>query len=389
MNLPMAKQASTMISNSGGAVLEKAKSELAGTLKPALTKRQGRRQTDPVEQSITLSNAEKAAIIIGSLNVDVAKQIVNELDDDELRAFAEAFSGMRSVAANHLNLIAREFSAEIERRQHELTGGMDEMNRILQQIAAQDRIERVFPSKKDTDPQQDMAKAGDVWVRIEKIEEDRILGFLKKQKLSISAAIISRLGPEKSSALILAADADFARDILLELARRPHIDEETVREIVLAMEDELVAEGPSKVDYSAGGAVVGEIVNLLPAAKRDAFLSEIQTADEDIGGAVRRFIMTFEELAVRLPSSAAMAITRQVDQSILLKALKHGQKNAPDTVEFIFANISKRMGEQMREEMAEAPDLTEEDGEDAQRQVVSAIRRMADAGQFELIPRAE
>ena len=68
-------------------------------------------------------------------------------------------------------------------------------------------------------------------------------------------------------------------------------------------------------------------------------------------------VITFEELYRRLPEAGVPIIMREAERSSLLAALRYGEANAQETVDFLLGNISKRMAEQYREELAEMPEF--------------------------------
>lgn len=337
----------------------------------------------PGVQSALMTRAHKAAIILAALGPDSAKAIVSEISDAHLRAFAKAFSELKSVPPQLLNAVAREFTNEVERSSAELAGGVAEATRLLSTMTSEERVSRVLA---------DMDGAGGakaVWTRLEAAEAKAIADYLATQRLPVAAIVLGKLPYEKCAAVLAAAEATFAEAAILELSRKSDPPLEVLDLIAAGVDSEFLA--PLAKKPAAGGSpgIVIEIVNCLPPAKRDAFLSHLDKSDPHVGKAVRKSLVIFEDLHRRLPDSAPAILIREIDKETLLKAVKFGRENAPDTVKFLFGAVSKRMVEQYEEEIAAMAVLKPEDGEDAQRTLVGVVRRLVAAGTIKLNPHTD
>ena len=95
---------------------------------------------------------------------------------------------------------------------------------------------------------------------------------------------------------------------------------------------------------------------------------------------IKRGLLTFEDLPKRLPKTAVPLIFRDMDPKELLAALKSGQEIEPDTVEFLFANISQRMAEQYKEQVEDLGALSGKEVDAAIIALMSFISRREKSG---------
>ncbi|MEM9014159.1 MAG: FliG C-terminal domain-containing protein, partial [Pseudomonadota bacterium] len=218
------------------------------------------------------------------------------------------------------------------------------------------------------------------------IDEHALLDYIIKQRSTIAAIILRNLNGDKCASILAMTDSEFSRSVLLEMSRMSPPSSDIIDMISDAIEKELLAPIAGKPALGDAGAIVGDIINNLPAEKRDELLEQLVEADQEIGNEVRKAVLTFEELHERLPGAAAPLLLREVDRDILMKALKYAGENAPQTLEFLLGNISKRMAEQYREELEEMAELNTDDGEKAQRQVTSVVKRLAKSAELKLAP---
>jgi flagellar motor switch protein FliG len=326
-----------------------------------------------------LTQAHKAAVILAALNSETASSIVQEISDAHLKAFARAFSEMKSVPAPLLHAIAQEFVAEVERSQSELAGGIAEAKRMLASLAEEDRVNRILAELHG-------GGSNSVWNRLATVSASQLLPYLQAQRTPIAAAILSKLPFDQAATLLAAADAGFSRELLAELARGKGPSSEVSDAIAAAIEEEFLKPLAFERDGDGVNEIVGEIINFLPSAKRDEFLAHLDAEDRQMGAAVRKSVLTFQDLHLRLPEAGAAALLRAVEKETLLAALKFGRANAAQSVDFLMANVSKRMAEQYAEEIAAMPDILEADGEAAQRELMKVVRRLAKDGEVKLSP---
>lgn len=347
------------------------------------------------------TRAHKAAIVLASLKAETASAIVEELSDEEMKIFARAFGELKSVSPQLLEAVAAEFLAEVQAPPSGvLAGGEDEARRVLAMMASEERAERIFSDVSGGGA----GGGGAVWARVEKVPEEELAQYVQAQRMPIAAAILAKLDYEKTANVLNLAEDGFAREILLEIARKQPPSGEALDAIAAVLEEDLLkaapgADAPADGEEGDGdgggakaggaGAQVGEIINCLPSVKRDAYLDHLKTTDPEIGAAVRKGVLTFEELHGRLPASGAPTVLRDIPRETLLKAIKYGEINAQETVDFLFGNISKRMVEQYKEELAGMDAPSETDGEAAQREVTAVVRDLARRGEFKLNPLPE
>ena len=224
------------------------------------------------------TQAHKAAIVLASLSAETAASIVQDISDAQLRAFAKAFSELKTVSPKLLEAIAEEFLSEINQTDNDLTGGVDEARRVLGLMTEEERANRILS---------ELAGGGTqaVWVRIEAIDDETLAEYVQKQRMPVAAAILSKLSYEKTARILTFAEAGYAKQILLELARKKPPSPEALEAIANVLEEDLLkpaaggGAATSTKKQSIAGAVVGEIINFLPGAKRDAFLEHLQEVD--------------------------------------------------------------------------------------------------------------
>lgn len=113
-----------------------------------------------------------------------------------------------------------------------------------------------------------------------------------------------------------------------------------------------VSTNDAAIDYTA------ELLSMVSKDKRDKLLLDLENSDGERAKAIRKGMLTFGDLPVRLPTSAIQIIFKDFPKDDLLLALQAGGTESAESVEFLMANISQRMAERMKEEIETLPEQT-------------------------------
>ena len=133
--------------------------------------------------------------------------------------------------------------------------------------------------------------------------------------------------------------------------------------------------------------LVGAILNVSAALTREDVLQGLEETDAAFAEQVRRALFTFVHLPARLPARDVPKLIRIVDQPVLVTALAAslGKPMLEAASDFLLANMSPRMAQGLREEMATRGRVKDKDAEAAMSSIITAIRQLEAAGEVVLI----
>jgi flagellar motor switch protein FliG len=171
------------------------------------------------------------------------------------------------------------------------------------------------------------------------------------------------------------------------VARTADIRPEAVVRIGAALAGQYCGTGAPAFPQTPGQRV-GAILNASTAETRERLLEDLATQDPDFAETVRQSIFTFADIPRRLAPLDVPGVIRDIPGADLVKALGSAQAAGGDlaaAADHILSNMSQRMADSLREEVADLGKLRKSDGEAAQAAVVSAIRAAADSGAITLV----
>ena len=121
-----------------------------------------------------------------------------------------------------------------------------------------------------------------------------------------------------------------------------------------------------------------EILNSANRGTEKSILESLEQEDADLAEEIKDSMFVFEDV-INLDSIYVQRVLRDVDNSDLALALKGASK---DVADHIYANISKRAVETLREDIEFMGPVRITAVEEAQHKIVGIIRRLDEAGEI-------
>jgi flagellar motor switch protein FliG len=329
--------------------------------------------------SAGLTRRQKAAIVVRYLTAEGADVPLRDLPEEMQAALAQTIGAMRYVDRKTLAGVIAEFAQELESVglafPKGLAGALRALDGKISPLTAA-RLRR----------EAGVRQSGDPWARLTALEVDALLPFFAGERVEICAVLLSKLDVRKAAEVLGRLDGALARRITYAVSQTDKVTPDAVYRIGLSLATQL-DDVPERAFDDGPDRRVGEILNHSPALTRDEVLEGLDQTDEAFAAAVRRAIFTFANIADSIAPRDVPGLARGIDQPVLVTALAHAGAAGGDLqrgAEFLLANLSGRLADAIREEIADTGRVKRRAGEAACAEVVSAIRQMVDAGELTL-----
>lgn len=345
----------------------------------AITSLDGTRDPAPVKARIVpldLSSRQKAAVIVRLLMAEGAQLPLAELPESVQTALTEEIAAMRMIDRETLAAVVAEFGDLLEAVGLSFPGGLDGALSMLDghlSAPAATRLRRIASAGQRRDP----------WDCIAAAPPEALLPLLEEESAEIGAVMLSKLSVEKAAELIGRLPGDRARRLAYAVSLTGNIAPAAVAHIGSALAARLDTAAPRAFDTGAG-ARVGAILNVSPAATREAVLRGLEEEDQAFADEVRRAIFVFADIPARIAPRDIPRLLREVDQAVLVTALAGAEGADAQAAEFVLGNISQRMAANLREEMQTRAPVRPKDAEEAMTAIILAIRKLEEAGELAL-----
>ncbi len=331
----------------------------------------------------TLTRAQKAAVIVRFLISEGSSIPLQSLPDKMQADLTQAMSQLRLIDRNTLAEVVEEFLNELEQVGLAFPGGLEgalaAMDGHLGQNAVT-RLRRIAGKASHADP----------WDRLVTQDTGKILPLVLNESIEVGAVILSKLPVPKAAELLGKMPGPRAQRTAYAVSQTNKIDPETVRRIGAALVAQLDAE-PARAFDTGPVQRIGAILNVAAAATREDVMKGLEATDASFAEEVRKAIFTFVHIPRRVNARDIPKVIRLVEQPVLVTALSAAatKPELADGVEFFLSNMSQRMAQGIREDMAARGRVKEKDAEEAMNAVVNAIRELEAGGELSLIQQEE
>ncbi len=330
----------------------------------------------------SLSSLQKAAVVVRLLLNEGADIPLEDLPDDLQERLTHQLGQMGLVDRVTLDSVAQEFGDALDNIglsfPHGLAGALDAINgKIAPATAA--RLRKVAGVR----------QIGDPWQRLREIPAEELAELAQAESTEVAAVMLSKLDTAQAAQLLGHLPGPVARRITYAISKTASVTPEAVERIGWSLASQL-DQRPAQAFNDDPGARVGAILNQSAAATRDGLLDALDAEDADFASVVRQSIFTFAHIQARIQARDIPAVLREVEQPVLITALAGAAADDDKaSVEFLLSNISARMADNLREEMAERGRVKQAEAEDAMTQIIGAVRTLVDAGTIILVETEE
>lgn len=328
-----------------------------------------------------LSKKQKAAIIVRLLLSEGVDLPLSAMSDETQENLTMQMSAMRFVDRATLKAVVDEFVGEIEDVGLAFPGGLEGALSVLEGAISPATAARLRK-------QGGVRHTGDPWETIAGLDPLRLLPVLEEESVEIAAVLLSKLKVSTAAELLGKLPGPRARRVAYAVSLTGSIEPEVVDKIGRSLAEQLDAQ-PMKAFEEGPVERVGAILNFSPAATRDEVLDGLDQDDAMFAAEVRKAIFTFANIPQRLDPRDIPKVTKDLDQAVLITALAAATGDMAVTADFILGAMSKRMADQIREEMENLGTVKAKDGEEAMNAVVGTIRELEAAGEVLLIAEDE
>lgn len=319
-----------------------------------------------------LTNLDKAAILLISLGESDAAEILKHLGPKQVQSIGQAMAALDNIPQSKVESVITDFLGMLG----DQTGiGINNdvyiramLNEALGEEKAKTLLDRILISKNTSGLDQ-----------LRWMEPRQIAEIIHYEHPQIQAVIISYLEPDVAALVLAYFDEKVRLDIVMRVASLDSIQPVALQELNDILERQLTGGSSTNTVSNLGGIeAAASIMNFTDGNIENEVMDGIKEADELMANKIADMMFVFENL-IDVEDRGIQAILREVSTDVLVLALK-----GADTAlqEKIFRNMSKRAAELLRDDLEAKGPVRVSEVEEAQRDVLSTARRLADEGEI-------
>ncbi|MGF1737360.1 flagellar motor switch protein FliG [Photobacterium satsumensis] len=321
----------------------------------------------------TLTGADKAAILLLSLNEQDAASIIRHLEPKQVQRVGGVMAQMADLNQEKVSAVHRHFLEDIQKYTSIGMGSEDFVRNTLIAALGEDKANNLVD-------QILMGSGSRGLDSLKWMDPRQVASIILNEHPQIQTIVLSYLEPEQSAEILAQFPERVRLDLMMRIANLEEVQPAALHELNDIMEKQFAGQAGAQAAKIGGLKAAAEIMNYLDNNVEGALMDQIRDNDEDMATQIEDLMFVFDNLA-EVDDRGIQTLMRDVPQELLQKALK----GADDTLrEKIMRNMSKRAAEMLQDDLEAMGPIRVADVESAQKEILSIARRLSDAGELML-----
>ena len=316
---------------------------------------------------------ERAAILLMSLGEAEAAEVLKHMGAKDVQKVGQAMAAMTNVTRERAMQVMDRFVNELENQTALGVGADDYVRRVLVGALGEDKagglIDRILLGRNSKGLE-----------ALKWMETRAVADLVRNEHPQIVAIVLAYLDPDQAAEVLQLLPERMRGDVLTRIARLDGIQPAALRELDEIMEKQFSGGNNLKASSVGGIKVAASILNLMESSQEQAIIGKIGEIDADLSQRIQDLMFVFDDLA-EVDDRGIQTLLRELSTEVLGMALKGADARVKDK---ITRNMSKRAAEMLLEDMEAKGPARVSDVEAAQKEILAAARRLADAGTIAL-----
>ncbi|MCP1373766.1 flagellar motor switch protein FliG [Dyella lutea] len=318
--------------------------------------------------------ARQAAILLLTLGEQDAAEVLKHLSARDVQAVGSAMAGLTSVTRNEVEGVLNRLNEDVGHQTALGVGTEDYIRKILTNALGESKagglIDRIL-----------LGRSSKGLESLKWMESRAIAELINLEHPQIIALVLAHLEPDQAAEVLGYLPPRTRSDAIMRIATLDGVQPHALNELDEIMERQFSGSSNKLKSASVGGLkAAADILNSMESSREAELMSAIRTQDAGLGGKIEELMFVFDDLA-ELDDRSMQTLLREVPSARLTVALK-GAESA--IREKIFANMSKRAADMLRDDLEVSGPVRVSEVDAAQKEVLMIARRLADAGQLTL-----
>jgi flagellar motor switch protein FliG len=324
-----------------------------------------------VARTNSLSNRQKAAVLLIALGPEVSAKLYTYLNEEEVEQLTIEIARLGKVPHSERNAVIAEFREMCMAQEFISEGGIESAKRFLEGAYGPDKASNII--SKVVQALQvlpfDFAK---------KADPTQLLSYLQEEHPQTIALILSHLSPKQAAAVLSGLPQESRAEVARRIAIMDRTPPEVVREIERVLERKLSSVVSQSFTAVGGVKSLVEVLNFVDRSTEKTILESLSENNPELADEVKKLMFVFEDITL-LDDAAIQKVLREVDTKELALALKAVSDEVQNR---IYKNMSERGAAMLKEEMEFMGPVRLKAVEEAQSKIVGVIRRLEENGEI-------
>ena len=328
--------------------------------------------TETVASSVEMDGVRKAAIFMISLGPETSSQIMKHLPDKFIQKVSHEIANVDHVSQKEREDIINEYLEMSQARDYILDGGIDYAETLLNKALGPERAKEVI----------DMLNQIPLKERpfsiARKADPEQLTNLLLGEQPQTVALILCYMPPDKAAQVLVNFPPEEQSEIAERIGTITNSSPSVIAKIEKVIESKFSTYIENDTENVGGVTTLVDILNQVGRTTEKSIIGELEDRQPDLAEEIKASLFTFDDI-VSLQKNDVQKVLREVANDDLILALKGVSDELRN---FIFANLSTRAVETLKEELQYLGPARLSAVEEAQQNIVTVIRRLDDQGEI-------
>ena len=320
---------------------------------------------------IELTGARKAAVLLMSLDVESAREVMTLMSKEEIRLLSEEMTKLGKIDNDVAEDIVEEVWEEVYAGD-DIIGNISSTERFLIDVLGEEEVKPILNKIKGP-------KGNTIWEKLENVEEEKLFLYIKDESAQTIALLLSRLSSNIVAKIIPRFDDDIATDILLRLTKLSNISDEVFDVLEHNLESEFL-QCLDTVESNVSDKIVCDIFNNFNKTNEARFMTLITKKDKQLAQIIRDNMFVFDDLK-KIGDDGMKTIVSVIDKNLLPRALKGAEQELQDK---FLNNMSERAAKIIKEDMMALGPIKMSEVDESQNGILVSVKELLDNGSVNL-----
>ncbi|EAF6031412.1 flagellar motor switch protein FliG [Listeria monocytogenes] len=328
-----------------------------------------------------ISRREKAALIIWSLDEQIATEVVDLLPDASKQRLAREMAKMKEMDGGAVEEATREFLGELEL----LSGGIAKLDR--------EHLQRLFPDMTTEELNQLIygveaeSRIGETALDIlrEIDDVDSLFTIISDESPQTIAMIASYMKPEEASKLLALLPEEKMINTVIGIASLEQFDSEVMQNVSNLLRIKLDTMSNSSLNKTDGIKNVANILNNVTRGLERTIFEHLDAEQAELSERIKEKMFMFEDIILLDNMTLQQVLAEIQDNSKIARALKNEKE---ELKEKILSCVSKNRRDMITEELEVLGPIRLSDVEQAQQDIANVVKNLEKDGKI-VIQRGE
>ncbi len=317
-----------------------------------------------------MTKEEKAAVLLLSLDEEVAADVMKNLASDEIRRVGKCMAALSGVANEDVGSVAREFCSLAKEKGNRIMSAQGSaVENIVLKALGEVKGKELLKTIEDGS----FLMESPIIETLRNTDTRVLIDSTKMEHPQTMALILAHLRPEQTSEIMEGFSPDKQEDIAKRIATLGGVPREFIEDMARTLESEMISARDSGEEIG-GVKMLAEILNRMSRSNENRILEAIEKANADLAADIRNFMFTFDDI-FKLDDRSMRILLEDVDREVLACALKIVDS---ELREKIFKNMSKRAAGMLREDIEVMPPKRLSEVEKNQKTIIETTKRLED-----------